>query len=307
MTAVTAPPTGITSRNEVPAFFRAGDEILFGLLTRPPEGDGNSALIMVPSAERLGYRNRVGVMLAHRLAARGHQAFRFNYHGCGESTGKAGRFRLDDLFTEDAVGAAAWLRERGVKRFLYSGSCFGARTALRAAAEEPEAAGVIVAAMPTTDYASGDRGIRDTAAAPMSSLARQVFRRKTFRDLRDRDRRRMYLEAVRHKLRGLRPRSRSAGADGLEISPVLLRSLTALVERRVPILFLYGERDTAFQEFLQAQDGPIGELLHRAGDAVQVRVIPGILHGWGSIPAGETAVDLMTEWVARIDRPAPRS
>ena len=117
----------------------------------------------------------------------------------------------------------------------------------------------------------------------------------------------MYLEAVRHKLRGLRPRSRSAGADGLEISAVLLRSLTALVERRVPILFLYGERDTAYQEFLQAQDGPIGKLLHRAGDAVQVRVIPGILHGWGSIPAGETAVDLMTESVARLDRPAPRS
>jgi pimeloyl-ACP methyl ester carboxylesterase len=260
---------------------------------------------MLPSAERLGYRNRVGVMLAHRLAARGHQAFRFNYHGCGESTGRAGRFRLDDLFTEDAVGAAAWLRERGVQRFLYSGSCFGARTALAAAAGEPGAAGAIVVAMPMTDYASGERGTRGTAAAPLSSLARRAFRRKTFRDLRDRDGRRMYVEAVRHKLRRLR--RRGARAEGLDISPVLLRSLTTLIERRVPILFLYGERDTAYQEFLQAQDGPIGALLRRAGDGAEVRVIPGILHGWVSIPAGETAVDLMTEWVSRIDRPAPRA
>jgi len=116
-------PTEITSLDEEPAYFPAGDETLFGLLTRPPAGPLDSALLMVPSAERLGYRNRVGVMLAHRLAARGHQALRFNYRGCGESTGMAGRFRLDDLFTEDAVGAAAWLRERGVDTVRLVGDC----------------------------------------------------------------------------------------------------------------------------------------------------------------------------------------
>jgi hypothetical protein len=166
---------------------------------------------------------------------------------------------------------------------------------------------VIVVAMPMTDYASGERGTQGTAAAPLSSLARRALRRKTFRDLRDRDGRRMYLEAVRHKLGRRRRRRRAEGAGGLAVSPVLLRSLTTVIERRIPILFLYGERDTAYQEFLQAQDGPIGALLRRAGDAVEVRVIPGILHGWVSIPAGEAAVDLVTEWVSRIDRPAPRS
>src|SRR5215510_9452920 len=130
-------PTGITSRNEEPAYFTSGEETLFGLLTRPEIGTAGSALLMVPGAERLGYRNRVGVMVAHRLAARGHQVFRFNYHGCGDSTGMAGQFGLDDLFTEDVVAAADWLRGRGVERVLYFGSCFGAHTAVAAAAQEP--------------------------------------------------------------------------------------------------------------------------------------------------------------------------
>lgn len=302
MSQVLTPPTGISSLNEQPAFFEAGDETLFGILTRPKTDDGRAGLIMVPSAERLGYRNRVGVMIAHRFAQRGHPVLRFNYRGCGESTGKAGRFRLDDLFTTDATGATAWFRAQGVERFLYSGSCFGARTALSAAAREPDVAGVVVVAMPMTDYASGERGSRRTGEAQLSTLTRKALRRKTFRDLRDRDARRLYLEGVRHKLRHMF--GRRATTEGLEVSPVLLRDLTTLVERRVPLLFLYGERDSAYREFLEAREGPVGQLLETAGDAVEVRVIPGILHGWASIPAGETAVGLMTEWAVRVDRRA---
>jgi len=297
-------PTEITSLDEEPAYFPAGDETLFGLLTRPPAGPLDSALLMVPSAERLGYRNRVGVMLAHRLAARGHQALRFNYRGCGESTGMAGRFRLDDLFTEDAVGAAAWLRERGVERFLYSGSCFGARTALAAAAEEPGAAGVVVVAMPMSDYASGERGTQRAAAAPMASLTRRAMRRKTLRGLRDPDARRRYAEILRAKLRRmLHPRRGASG--GLEVSPVLLRSLTTLIDRRIPLLIVYGEEDSAYKEFLEARVRTIGRLVEQAGDSIEIRVIPGLLHGWVSIPAGEAAVDLIVDWVSRVDRPTP--
>jgi dienelactone hydrolase len=300
---VLTPPTGISSRDEQPAFFGAGDETLFGILTRPKADEGKAGLIMVPSAERLGYRNRVGVMIAHRMAARGHAVLRFNYRGCGESTGKAGRFRLDDLFTSDAVGATEYLRSEGVERFLYSGSCFGARTALSAAALEANAAGVVVFAMPMTDYASGERGARRTGEAQLTSLTRKALRRKTFRDLRDRDARRMYVEGIRHKFGRMFGRGAATDHDE-DVSPVLLRDLTTLVERRVPLLFVYGERDGAYQEFLKAREGPVGRLLEKAGDAVEVRVIPGILHGWASIPAGETAVGLTTEWAVRVDRRA---
>jgi dienelactone hydrolase len=243
-------------------------------------------------------------MIAHRLAARGHQAFRFNYRGCGESTGKAGRFRLDELFTEDAVGAATWLKERGVERFLYSGSCFGARTALEAASEEPGATGVVVFAMPMSDYASGERGARKAAAAPMTSLTKRAMQRKTLRGLRDRDVRSLYAEMLRHKIRRLL-HPRRAASEGIEVSPVLLRSLATLIERRVPLLFVYGESDSAYKEFLEARNGTVGRLLEKAGDRVEVRVIPGRLHGWVSIPAGEAAVDLIVDWVSRVDHPTP--
>ncbi|MGZ8579258.1 MAG: alpha/beta fold hydrolase [Actinomycetota bacterium] len=300
MSQVLTPPTGISSRDEQPAYFEVGAETLFGILTRPRTPRGKAGLIMVPGAERLGYRNRVGVMLSHRLAQRGHPVLRFNYRGCGDSTGRAGRFRLDDLFTSDAVGATEWLRGQGVERFLYSGSCFGARTALAVAAHEPDVAGVVVAAMPMTDYASGERGAQRAGQAHVSSLARKALSRNGLRGLRDRDMRRIYLEAYRHKMRRLVRRQPSQGGDG--IRPILVRDLTTLIARGVPLLFLYGERDSAYAEFLEARQGAIGRLLEEAGEAVEVRVIPGILHGWASIPAGETAVELMVEWATRVDR-----
>jgi pimeloyl-ACP methyl ester carboxylesterase len=297
-------PTGITSRNEEPTYFAAGDETLFGLFTVPPGGAVDSALVMVPGAERLGYRNRLGVMVSHRLAARGHQVFRFNYRGCGESTGRAGRFTLENLFTEDAVAAAAWLRGRGVRRFLYAGSCFGARTALAAAAEDPDAGGVIVAAMPiSAEQSEQERRARRTAATPMSWLAGLALRPKTLRGLRDPDRRRTYAEAFRNKMHRSRPHRAASGAS--DVNPELLGSLTTVIERRVPVLFVYGEDDPAYREFLQARNGAFGRLLERAGDAVEVGLAPGVLHDWASIPAGEAAVDHMVDWVSRVDRPTP--
>ena len=296
-------PARISSIDEQPAFFEAGAETLFGILTRPRAQERDSALIMVPSAERLGYRNRVGAMLSHGLAERGHQAFRFNYRGCGESTGKAGRFRIADLFTTDAVGATAWLRGQGVERFLYSGSCFGARTALAAAAQEPATAGVILVAMPLTDSSPGEYGRLTPAGTARPSLARRALRLQTLRDLRDPDLRRLYREAVRIKLRRMARRSVMPTDPMTTISPQVLRSLTSLVERRVQILFLYGERDHAHAEFLEAsKTAAFGDLLEQAGDAVQIRVLPGQLHGWVSIPVGATAVDHMIDWVSRVDR-----
>ncbi len=197
--------------------------------------------ILLPSAERLGYhRNRLGVVLAHRLADTGHHAFRIDYRGQGESTGKAGRFRLDEPFTDDALGAAAWLSGHGVDRLIYAGSCFGARVGLAAALEEPSVAGVILGSLPMTDYAAGERGSMKTARKPLPSLARQALRRKTLRDLRDRDMRHLYGEAVRSKLRRMLRRPAAIEKVETEMSPELLRTLGMLIGRRTPLLFLYG-------------------------------------------------------------------
>lgn len=296
-------PSAISSDDEHPTFFEAGGETLFGIHTLPRRNGSDAALVMLPSAERLGYhRNRMGVALAHRLAERGLHAFRIDYRGTGESTGKAGRFRLDDPYTADATGAAAWLRGQGLQRFFYTGSCFGARVSVAAAIDEPETtAGLILLSMPMIDHAAGERGSMNTARQPLPSLAHKALRLKTFRDLRDPDLRRMYGEAARHKIRRLTHRS-VEHEDGGAISPPFLAALRTLLTRRVPMFLVYGETDGAYAEFLEAKKGELGGLLEQAGDTVEIAVVLGRLHGFTSVPGQEAMIDLTTDWIARIDR-----
>lgn len=51
-------------------------------------------------------RNRLYVRLARKLAARGFYVLRFDYHGVGESMGKA-QYDLEEPFVTDLDGAIA--------------------------------------------------------------------------------------------------------------------------------------------------------------------------------------------------------
>jgi hypothetical protein len=122
-------------------------------------------------------------------------------------------------------------------------------------------------------------------------------------DLRTREGRRFYATAIRGKIKRIRRGTSVSDEEKNQVSKQMLRSLTTLLDRGVPILFIYGDADGAYQEFLEASKGPFGSLIRKAGDRVEVRVIPGLLHGWVSLTAGEAAVGLMTDWVSRVDRP----
>jgi dienelactone hydrolase len=145
-----------TSRfQEYPISFRAGKETLFGLLSTP-QGDGPSTAVLVlggggttPTA--IG-RNRFFVTLCRRLAALGYDALRFDYHGLGDSTGKAD-FRLDRPFLEDLEGAVALVGGRGIPSYALVGSCFGARTALSGGPSLPGLKGLVLLAPPLRDFA----------------------------------------------------------------------------------------------------------------------------------------------------------
>jgi alpha/beta superfamily hydrolase len=343
-------PKEVSSFDEAPAFFEAGGETLFGIHTHPRSEGSDAALILLPSAERLGYhRNRLGASLARRLAEQGRHTFRIDYRGQGESTGKSGRFRIDQPFTIDALGASDWLRDRRIERFIYAGFCFGAMVALAAAVEEPSAAGVILGSMPMFDQAvdrsagiarAPETTVGGTANAssfpatppppkPVTTvgqrlralsrtlrvlllsrsgrtwgkkslhLAHLALRRKAVHRLRDRDYRHYRTEAFRYRLGKMVARSRR------EVNPQTLGFLEQLVERRVPLLILYGESDGAYAEFLDASKGDLGGILRRAGNLVEIAVVPGRLHGFVSVPAQVAGAELMIDWVCRVDGGRP--
>jgi alpha/beta superfamily hydrolase len=124
---------------EEPMWFRSGRDDLLGILTHPRTEPRGITVVAHPGGHWIPstHRNSAYVRLAERLAADGVHTFRFDYHGVGESTGEVAAYRLDRPFVDDSLAAVAAVRERESTDIVLVGSCFGARTALAAAAQAP--------------------------------------------------------------------------------------------------------------------------------------------------------------------------
>lgn len=294
----------VGAANEIPVFIPAGDETLFGILTRPDVSATDAAVVLAhggsPSMTSF-QRNRIAVRLARRLAARGCHVLRFDYHGVGESTGWIERFRLDDPCSPDLQAAARWLRDQGFARLVVVGSCFGGRTALAAARGIEGLEAIALIAITVCDDLDAQRADRHSIWA----YVRRGLRPTTLRDLLDRQRRRIYMRAARHKVRALLGRFYRAAryrqpVDTLMVSPAVIQQLTGAVDRGLALLFIYGEDDTFYRDFQSAQRGRLGRILARAGPRVEIRAdLPGMLHGYRTLAVQDAFLDAMESWVVR--------
>jgi pimeloyl-ACP methyl ester carboxylesterase len=292
-----------TTREETPVFFKAGDDGLFGVLTSPTSDATGTWVVFVPggsgSLDSMN-RNRLWVRLARLLGSLGCHAFRFDFHGAGESTGRAELLDLRKPFTKDLDGAVAWLRERGAQDTVLVGSCFGARTALAGAPELSGLRGLILIAPYVEDITYGERvAARMATEWSVGRYLARVFRLETIKGFLDPKRRRVYrtvlLARLRRSLGSQRKGSNEERASALFWSP-----LEVLVDRRIPILFIFGDHDDdTYVEFEHAKKGKLGEILHRAGDLVEVRVLPGKVHGLRKLRIQDAVVEEVTAWLCR--------
>lgn len=302
MSAV-APPAAYT---EVPVFFEAGGETLFGIVTRPVHAEGRTAVVILPGGGTplTTNRNRVSVRLCRELARRGYSAFRMDYHGTGESTGTV-EFHLKRPFVEDVTAAVECLKSFGVERVVLLGStCFGSRTALASAAVLEDVEEVVALATPLRDFAMGER--HSMSAAARRGLGRyllEAFRPRTIRGLFDGRSRRLYRKHARAKLTLIAsrftrtlPGNRAMPTGPHAVAPALLAQLERLVERKVPMLFVYGTEEDYYEEFLAASHGELTGLLARAGSTVRVQTVPGQVHGLAKLAVQEAVVELILEW-----------
>ena len=286
-----------------PVFFPAGDETVFGLFTPAHAPKGPGVLILsggLHGTSTVG-RNRTFLRMAERLAEAGYSVLRFDYHGIGESTGLAGGFGSDAPFATDAVAAARWMEGQGIDQIVLMGKCFGARLGWAAAEEIDGLAAVIAIDTPMRHYGKGERRISEHARAGVVDLARQTLRRETLRGLVDPKRRSSYQLIARAKLEAVRTRlsGKSSGggnsADG--VSRSLVRSFERLVERRVPVLFLYGVEDAGYRAFQQAREGRLGRLIERAGPLTDVQTVAGQVEGFAYADLQELVTDAMVAWL----------
>lgn len=288
-----------------PVFFPAGEETIFGLFTPAPAPRGPAVLILsggLHGTSTVG-RNRTFLRMAERLADSGYSVLRFDYHGIGESTGLAGGFGSDAPFATDAVAAARWMEGQGIDQIVVMGKCFGARLGWAAAGDIDGLAALIAIDSPMRHYGKGERRITEHARSGVVDLARRTLRPETLRGLLDPKRRSSYQLIARAKLGALRTRlngSASSDGDGADgVSRSLVRSLERLIERQVPVLFLYGVEDAGYRAFQQAREGQLGRLIERAGLLTDVQTLAGEVEGFAYAELQELVVDAIIAWLDR--------
>jgi pimeloyl-ACP methyl ester carboxylesterase len=293
-----------TTANEMPVYFPAGDEELFGILTRPtvePNGIGVVLLsggAWTPSPGR----NRIWVRMARQLAARGFHTLRFDYHGVGESTGEIDTYVLHRPFVDDLRGAVRVLREHGLEQFVLMGTCFGSRTALAGAADVEGLRGVAVFPVPVRDFKAGER----LESLPVSWYVRKLFSRQVLTRILRADRRREYAQVARKKARwalDTTQDTREQRADFHWVSPSIVDQLSGLVDRDVPVLLLFGDEDDFYADFQRGLPGPVGRVLDRAGELVTLSLVPGKVHGLATSWGQEAVLDRVDEWLSRVTAP----
>jgi hypothetical protein len=205
-------------------------------------------------------------------------------------------------FVDDVMEGIGHLKTLGLGRFVIIGTtCFGSRAALSAAAGSPEVTEVMAFATPLRDSRMGDR--HSSNAAMRRSFGRYVleaFRPRTVRGLFDRRQRRLYRKYARAKfdVMGSRLRTKGDGASGQpeDVSPGLKHDLQVLVDRRIPVSLIFGTEEDYYRQFLEASEGPLRDLLARAGPSIRVSTIPGRLHGLPRVDVQEAAIESVLDW-----------
>lgn len=300
-----------TTAYDVPAFFPAGHETLFGVFCRAAATKLDGTGVLISSGGLTGTstvgRNQMFVRLARRLASTGVHSLRFDYHGIGESTGVLDEFRLDadQPFVDDILGACHWMQGQGVERLVLLGKCFGSRMALSAAVSVGRLDGLVLIGVPVRDFGTGERAVTRLATElSVMDYVRRSLRPEVIRRLGDARHRKAYLRAATAKARVLTARlsGRSRSSDGpLWISPNFVRPLEALVARAVPVQLVYGVEDEFYKDFQKAsQHDPLRAILERAGDSLTVTTTPGQVRGFVQADVQDTIVDAACEWIFRL-------
>lgn len=306
MTA-TAPRTGTTATAaaEAPVWVPVGGEHALGILTRPTVEPNGAAVVICSSGHwvtTIG-TNRTYVRLARSLAGQGYHVLRFDYVGVGESTGPTRGYHLEHPFVDDTAAVLDWLRAEGLHRFVFFGSCYGARVALAAAhsCRPGEAAGVALFPAAVRDFGHGERA----ASLPLRELAARSLRRGGVRGvvakLRTPGVRRRWRAALAKKAKRALGRRPAGGRGEVQwVSPSFLGPMEAMVDAGVPVLLVFGREEDFHLDFQRARAGRLGEVLDRSAGRVTVTVIEGNAHGLGTLAVQDEVVAAIDAWMASV-------
>lgn len=133
--------------NEEPLFFTSENHSLFGILHHPQQnGNGTGLVFCQAFAEEQNISHRLMVNFARALAACGHHVLRFDYMGCGDSSGEFGQATVATRVA-DILSSIEFLKKKaGLEKIGLLGLRLGAVFAALAAKKNSGLAFLILCA-----------------------------------------------------------------------------------------------------------------------------------------------------------------
>jgi len=292
------------ARAEQPLTLPAPGGRLFGIYT-PADPDAPPAKHCVVLFTRpRSHRNRLWVEGARRLAARGFAAFRFDYHGAGDSEGEPAFLDPNRPYRDDANAVLRFLRERfGHQRFLVLGACFDARTAMSVFVDEGASVdGIVFFAAPVMELDTLVKAHADKK--DWKHLFRALGNGENWRALVDPERWR-YMATVVGRVAGARS---GAARNDTPLADSFVEHFAALVRSRAQALFIYGEADPEYISFKVALDTVFQRLSPEQRARFDIELWPGDVHGFLNIPVQRRSIESALAWLERFHpQPAARA
>lgn len=283
-----------TTADEVPVFLHAGEDHLFGVVTRPTVESNGVGVVVVGGREvPCTHRNGVFVRLGRRLAAGGFTTIRVDYRGVGDSSGEIKVWDLETPFVRDLLAAVDWLKVDGAKEIVLVGDCFGGRTALWAADRVPDLKGLALLATPVETHPG--------ASQSLAWHIQQALRPRTLRRMFRPAWRKKYVRMVKSFFRGRSGASdNGTGGERVHVSAHYVASLSGVVDRRVPILIAFGEEGKHYKPFEAARKGQLGDVLDRAEGRLTLAIGEGELHGMLTLEAQAFGLQTVERWIESL-------
>jgi len=283
------------ARAERPFVIAAPTGRLFAVLTPPAPDVPAADLCVVLLTRPRSHRNRMWIEGARRLAAQGFSTIRLDYHGCGDSGGDSAQLDPNRPYRDDVVAAIRHAREHfGARRFVVSGACFDARTALSSFALEGDAiSGLVFMAAPVMELDTVVQVHADTK--DWAHLWRALFKPDNWRALGAKGRWK-HMATVVGRVTG-----RSVGAAGeLPLSKGFVEDFRALVRSQARALFLYGVEDAEYASFKVAERTLLAALPPDVRARFDVEVWPGSVHGFLEMTRQRETFTRAVQWIEAL-------
>ena len=276
---------------------------LFGIHTPPDPAAPAAGYCVILFTRPRSHRNRMWVEGARRLATRGFGAFRFDYHGTGDSEGETHFLDPNRPYLDDARAVLATLRERhGYRRFVVLGACFDARTALSTFADPGSGVeGMVFFAAPLMELDTLVKAHADQSK-DWKHLLRALGNPENWAALGKAERWRYMATVLSRVARG----GKGTSANDTPLADSFVEHFRALVRSGARALFVYGDADAEYASFRVALDTVFPRLTPAERARFEVEVWPGDVHGFVSIPLQRRALEHTLEWIERF-HPDPRS